>query len=586
MNHEFSVIALSETWFRENECELYNVEGYNMESICRLDTIGGGVSLCVKEGISYTVRQDLCVSNEVTECIFIEISENENCNNMIVASIYRPPNTDIDQFIDIMQVILNQIKREKKICYLSGDFNLDLFKSDSHSGTTDFLNLMHNYVYVPLVTRPTRVTDTSATLIDNVYTNNLQNLSSSFTGLLVTEITDHYPIFHCNMNIIEDTKDLFIWKRIINTSNKQRFENLLSDVNWSEIYENTNAQEAFTKFHNKIKCIYDEAFPKSKTKLKYSNRKPWLSDELKESIKWKNKLYIKSKKIPSAFNVTNYKNYKNVLTKQINKAEKEYYNELINLNKNDIKRTWTIIKGIINTNKKSNVQTKFKINDRDTTSDKKLISEKFNEFFVNVGPNLAKSLKKVDRVPEYYLRSPLINSIFLSPVTDDELYEIFKNLKNSAPGYDEMKTEPLREALPQYISPLNYVCNLSLHQGVFPDEMKIANVIPLYKKDDSMVFSNYRPVSLLCSLSKVFEKIMYNRLLAFLEKYKIIYRYQFGFRKYHSTYLAVMALIDRIIKYLEDGDHIVGVFLDFSKAFDTVDHSILLKKIASLWSER
>ena len=129
------------------------------------------------------------------------------------------------------------------------------------------------------------------------------------------------------------------------------------------------------------------------------------------------------------------------------------------------------------------------------------------------------------------------------------------------------------------LKPLTHICNLSISQGIFPEQLKIANVIPLYKSDDSMSFNNYRPVSVLCVLSKIFEKIMYNRVAAFLEIFKILHDNQYGFRKKSSTHVALLTFIDKVIEAIENGEYAIGVFLDFSKAFDTVDHQILLNKL-------
>ena len=120
---------------------------------------------------------------------------------------------------------------------------------------------------------------------------------------------------------------------------------------------------------------------------------------------------------------------------------------------------------------------------------------------------------------------------------------------------------------------------MSLTEGVFPDTLKVANVIPLYQSEDPMCFNHYRPVSLLCILSNVFEKIMYDRLLDFVNKFDRLYAHQYGFRKNRSTYMALLPLVDNLTQALENGEHVVGVYLDFSNAFDTVDHMILLEKL-------
>ena len=581
LKHNFSVIGLSETWLNDENSDLYDIDGFTFEPICRQNRSGGGVAICVKRGISYIVRKDLCFSDELLESVFIELAGDSSkfSNNIVLAVIYRPPNTNMNLFNEKMIAILDILKKEKKICYLLGDFNIDCFKAEHHKNTADFLNVMYSHSYIPLITRPTRVTSKSATLIDNIYTNNLKHLQNTLSGLLITDISDHYPVFHIHPVSIEKETDVFFWKRCLNTVNKLKFRDMVSNEDWAEILNNGDTKSAFTSFHSKIKTIYDCAFPKIKVKIRYNNRKPWLTDDLKEAIKNKNKLFIKTKKHPSAFNEVNYMESRNKLTHELRKAEKKHYNDLIEINKHNIKKTWNVLKNIINKNKVRKTQTKFKLSNDQVTSDNHVISEKFNDFFVNIGPNLAKSLKTTDTTPQFYLKQPLFNFLTLDPVTESELHLIFTSLKNAAPGYDEIKIEPLKLVLEFIAEPLSYLCNLSFNQGIFPAELKIANVIPLYKKDDSMLFSNYRPVSLLCSLSKVFEKVMCNRVVSFLETYKILYEYQFGFRKDHSTYLAIMSLLDRITKCLENGDYIIGVFLDFSKAFDTVDHSILLLKL-------
>ena len=170
-------------------------------------------------------------------------------------------------------------------------------------------------------------------------------------------------------------------------------------------------------------------------------------------------------------------------------------------------------------------------------------------------------------------------SLFLDPVSESEIKERIISLKETATGHDEINTISLKLSNNLIAQPLAHICSLSLTEGVFPHQLKIPNVIPIYNSDHPMLFNHYMPVFLLYILSRVFEKIMYDRLLNFLERYKILYCKQYGFRKKYSTYMALITLMDKLTNAIENGEYVIGIFLDFSKAFDTVNRDILLEKL-------
>ena len=188
----------------------------------------------------------------------------------------------------------------------------------------------------------------------------------------------------------------------------------------------------------------------------------------------------------------------------------------------------------------------------------------FNNYFINVGPSLASKIPKSSTSPKSYLKRNYINSFYASPVTTDELKKLFSNLKDCASGWDNFESKVIKFSYNEICLPFMHICNGSLLTGVFPKQMKTAKVIPLFKGGDPMEFNNYRPISILPIFSKVLERIMYNRLIAYLDKYNILNKYQFGFRKDHSASMALMYLTDKIVKSIENGEYVLGLFLDFS----------------------
>ena len=339
---------------------------------------------------------------------------------------------------------------------------------------------------------------------------------------------------------------------------------------------------SYRKFINVFSETFNSSFPvRPGSPPQKRKHKPWMTNGLVNACKKKNLLYKRFLTSKCSTSEIRYKTYKNKLTSILRYCEKQYYSDLLKANKNNMKETWKIINDLLNkkSSTRSSYPTEFMKNGG-IISGNMNIAEHFNSFFTNIGPTLAEGIPKSDRHVESFLGDRVTDSIFLNPVTDEELLNIVHNAKDKkSKGYDGIDMCMLKKIIPHILTPLRHICNTSLSQGIFPDEMKIARIIPLFKSGDKQNVSNYRPISLLPQFSKILEKIFNNRLMNFLNSNNLLYLRQYGFRKNMSTSMAIMELVENITNAMDNGKFTIGVFIDLKKAFDTVDHNILVTKL-------
>ena len=300
-----------------------------------------------------------------------------------------------------------------------------------------------------------------------------------------------------------------------------------------------------------------------------------MTEALRTQIRLKNSKYMEYVKSNNIDVVESYKDSKRILHSSLRNAEIQYYSEQYELNSSDMFKSWKVLKTILALNGNSEKRKlSLKINNVAVTNSKD-IANGFN----NVLSELAKGIHS-DINPLTYVNN-ISNSIAIFNVSCEEVRNIIHSLKNSSAGHDEFPTFVGKLCVDSYIEPLTFLINSSLKTGVFPSELKLARVVPIFKAGDSSALTNYRPISVLTFFAKVFEKIVYNKLLNFISDNNILYDNQYGFRKGRSTQQAIITLVDKIAKSQDIGDIVITLLIDLKKAFDTIDHRILLRKLYS-----
>lgn len=568
------VLCLSETFLTENKQSYIQIDGYRMAaSYCRKNRKRGGVAILVKENLEVEERKD--ISNLSVEFIIEYCSIEIKCLNLLIICIYRS-DREMEVFQESFIKLLNKLKSEsRKNIIIGGDFNINILENTRKS--TDFKNLLLTYNFVQQVKKPTRICVTTATCIDLIFTN------FSWTH---TEIQDYGLSDHHGVIVKIGTEQLFtvrktqiVFKRLFSGSHIDKFKKELREINWDKLFNKSQCiNKNYEIYNKKIQELLNLCFPKTKFKLKsrLNNSIPnWLTKGLKISCKHKRMLRVLINHTNNPIIKKYYRSYRRILKKSIVTAKKYTYIHQMLKSENKTRTMWNIIKQKTNkVPKMTYTNIKLKVNNEILEAPTR-VADTFNSFFASVGEPYQSSS---DRLPK--INKNVENSMFLQPTNPKEIKDLLTNLKmKHSSGVDELPPMLLKKCADELTLPLVYLINQSFNEGTFPDLLKVSIIKPIHKKGNKTCPSQYRPIALLPAISKVFERAMTNRLNSFLEKYKILGDHQYGFRKNRSTILAVYNYVQQVLNYLNDKKYAVGILLDMTKAYDRVQHEILLSKL-------
>lgn len=555
LKHMPKVIVLTEIWIKTEETAFFKIPNYISYFKTNEGYRAGGVAVFVH--INVNIINSMCIqfmSADVLEMTFTELG----CVFKLVA-IYRLHRESCDLFINELNSYLSSSNvRPCSNLIIVGDININLLEDKSLVDEYR-LTLVKNGL-MSLINEPTRICKNSQSCIDHVMVR-IKNARVFRVEAAVIDmgITDHCltavwvngggsgPAFSAK---VTDTGT------VPRTACRIKYEllnELLDKADWDIVFQEGNASDAFDQFFVAFKSIIlkstDEVINK---KNKIKKLKPWINYSICSRIKKRNELLKRIKKQPNNKPLkAKFKEFRNNLNLDIRNIKNQYYQDLFEKHRGNSKETWKVIEEI--SGQKLNIVSPIVLEiDNNIVSDPLEVANEFNKYFLSVA---GKVWRNVDRPDNYgalfpkncFIEQFAVNSMFIDPVIECELKGAIETLKNgTSPGLDGIGTHIIKKCYRKIGKVLLYIINLSFQTGVFPEKLKEAVVIPIHKKDSKMSSTNYRPISLLPSFSKIIEKIMKQKLVKYLEITKFFSKNQFGFRRGMNTEMALLQFMDKV----------------------------------------
>ena len=535
---------------------------------------GGGVCIYVNTSLNFSIRSDLSIQN--LENLAVEIRYPHSAP-VIVVNWYRPPNSSADIFTSL-ELLVGRLDSECVEFYLMGDMNCNM-ASPGDSVSRSLLDITRIYDLHQMINEATRITESTSTVIDLIFTNCPDRVICS--GVTHIAISDHslvYAYRKLSSNPVTKGHDTITY-RSFKKFNRDDFRKDISLVDWNFLLCTDDPNTLWNSWKKKFLDVVEKHAP-LRTKRVRSKKSPWITPDLKRRMHDRNKLKRKAIKTRDPNDWNAFKRARNSVNNLVKTSKERYYKNAFDYHKGNSRKTWQTINELTARKSKSSIVKELKIGEV-TIDDPSEMSNTFNDYFAKIGPKLANDIPPLSDDASYldYVKDSK-NRFHFSPIDESQVLFFLNQLcLSKASGLDRISARIIRESADQISFAICKIFNCSLETGVFPDDWKFAKVTPLFKQGERNDINNYRPISVISVIAKVFERIIYDQLYSFLSVNHIISERQSGFRSLHSTLTALIEATDSWAYNIDRGNFNAVVFLDLKKAFDTVDHEILLTKL-------
>jgi hypothetical protein len=567
------LIILTECWLENRDLSI-SLDGYKMFQSSNHKNRSEGVIVFVRESLGP-------INNVVNASVANVVSITCLKSGISFLGMYRSPSqTDMDEFLRVLDRLLTELPKGK-INIIAGDFNINILEKNKY--VEEYKCLLSEHGFVSTINKPTRETQFTKTCIDHIFVRSKINFNS---GIIRTSFSDHYT------TIIEFKEKMKPKNgKIVNKINFNALLKELERESWSDVFTADDPNLVLECF---IRTLRDHIKRNTLTKTIPNSRfkiKPWITDGLLKCIRKRDRLHRQTVRFPLNEELARYySRYKGTCHRTIKTTKMNYYKRKIEEGNHHVKTIWNVVREYTSQRRKETAVEQLRI-DGGLIDDKLMIAECMNEYFVNVGSNVSNNiLNRINRTEGELVNEFVMNEggdvdrgYSLIPITEYETMAIINSIRtDSAAGPDGVSAKILKIAKHHIVYPLTHMINISIGCGVFPRHLKEAVIIPIYKEGDCRDPCNYRPIALLNVISKIYEKAVNLQLIRYFEDNSKLSKSQFGFRTGKGTNDAIAEVTELLTGALDNREKCIGVYLDLAKAFDSVSHPILIKKLQNI----